>query len=832
MKIVFATNNQHKLDEIRSILGDKFEVVSLAEIGCHEDIPETGQTLEENALMKAQYVYDHYHVSCFADDTGLEVDALNGAPGVFSARYAGGVGHDSQANMDKLLRELESQDNRKARFRTVIALIEKKDVCPCGCTSIKQIHRFEGIVEGRITRQKSGVEGFGYDPIFEPDGYDKTFAELGMDIKNHISHRARATQKLAQYLLSLCLLLFACLPLNAQIGTWRNYLAYYDIQQIQEAGNDLFVMASNGLYQYNRDDQSIVTYDKTNGLSDTNIKHIRWNQQAKRLIAVYNNCNMDLIDTKGNVTNISDLYTKPIIGDKTVNSVRIDGVYAYLICGFGIVKVNMQRAEIADSYTPNHPDYPTQLPDEDNTSYDKYINLVKTLKPGGPKHNYNGFLIFKNDKLYTTDGIIDGNFVAQNAGQVQIFDSKNNEWTILQDRLDTITGHAYRDLGAVDVDPLDANHIFAGGSTGLYEFNNGRFVKEYNYDNSPLRTTAVLDTPNKNYTMANALVYDSKGSLWLLNSGSATTSLFEITTDGTWESHHHKEFLNSSKRAYDNMVNAMFDSNGNLWFCNDRFVEPALLFYQPSTDVARSYSSFNNQDGTLTSTVRRVSCVKEDKDGNVWIGTNIGPFMFEKSQWSESNPYFTQVKVPRNDGTNYADYLLANIDINCMAIDGAGRKWFGTTSNGVYLISSDNMTQIQHFTKDSSPLLDDNILAIVINDKSGEVFFGTENGLCSYVSDATETNTEMTEDNVWAYPNPITADYTGYITITGLSYTADVKILASNGAIVNEGRSNGGTYLWDGCDTKGRRVASGVYMVATATQSGEKGTVCKIAIVR
>ena len=203
MKIVFATNNQHKLDEIRSILGKDIEVVSLADIGCHEDIPETGNTLEENALMKAQYVYDHYHVNCFADDTGLEVEALNGAPGVYSARYAGGVGHDSQANMDKLLNELKDEANRRARFRTVIALIEKKDICPCGCTSIKQIHRFEGIVNGQITRQKSGAEGFGYDPIFQPDGYDKTFAELGNEVKNHISHRARATQKLAEYLKTL-----------------------------------------------------------------------------------------------------------------------------------------------------------------------------------------------------------------------------------------------------------------------------------------------------------------------------------------------------------------------------------------------------------------------------------------------------------------------------------------------------------------------------------------------------------------------------------------------------------------------------------------------------
>ena len=200
MKIVFATNNAHKLSEIRSILGESIEVLSLKDIGCDIDIPETGTTLEANALQKAQYIYDHYHMDCFADDTGLEVDALNGAPGVYSARYAGGEGHDSEANMTKLLHELGNNNNRKARFRTVIALIQKKDVCPCGCTSIKEIHQFEGIVNGEIIRERRGGEGFGYDPIFQPEGYDKTFAELGMDIKNHISHRARAVAKLAEFL--------------------------------------------------------------------------------------------------------------------------------------------------------------------------------------------------------------------------------------------------------------------------------------------------------------------------------------------------------------------------------------------------------------------------------------------------------------------------------------------------------------------------------------------------------------------------------------------------------------------------------------------------------
>lgn len=194
MKIVFATNNKNKLSEIRSILGDSIEVLSLADIDCHADIPETGATLEANAMQKADYIYDHYGLNVFADDTGLEVDALGGAPGVYSARYAGGKGHDSEANMTKLLAELGDNSNRRARFRTVIALIEKQ---PDGTILKKE---FEGIVNGTIIRERRGGEGFGYDPVFEPEGYDKTFAELGPEVKNHISHRARAVAKLAEYL--------------------------------------------------------------------------------------------------------------------------------------------------------------------------------------------------------------------------------------------------------------------------------------------------------------------------------------------------------------------------------------------------------------------------------------------------------------------------------------------------------------------------------------------------------------------------------------------------------------------------------------------------------
>jgi XTP/dITP diphosphohydrolase len=188
MELVFATNNQHKLKELQSILGNRFKLLSLQDIGCQEEIPEEQPTLEGNARQKAFYIFDKYGYSCFADDTGLEIEALNGEPGVYSARYAGDS-KDSQANMDKVLQKLEKINKRNARFRTVISLVLNGNE-----------KQFEGIVEGEIIRQKKGSSGFGYDPVFLAAGCEKTFAEMNMEEKNRISHRARAVQKLVDYL--------------------------------------------------------------------------------------------------------------------------------------------------------------------------------------------------------------------------------------------------------------------------------------------------------------------------------------------------------------------------------------------------------------------------------------------------------------------------------------------------------------------------------------------------------------------------------------------------------------------------------------------------------
>lgn len=665
-------------------------------------------------------------------------------------------------------------------------------------------------------------------------------------------------------------LLLQVVQLQAAIGDWKAYMAYHDVQEIELAGNLVFVQASNNLYVYNQNDQSIQTFSKIDYLSDCDIEHIAYCQATHRLLILYSNSNIDLMNTSNyEVTNLADYYNASTTGDKTIYDIYVNGKYAYMSNGFGIVKVNVADGEISDTYnlgfkvnwceikdnciyaysqTDGQYRAPLSVNLLDKNNWSKVggyaakqqadkselKQMVSTLNPGGPKYNYFGFMKFANNQLYTCDG---GFAVGiSRKGCIQML--KNEEWNIYpDDNISSKTNVTYENLECLDYDPTDTSHIFVGGRNGLYEYKNGNFENYYNYENSPIER---YNNRSKEYELITGVKFDKEGNLWMLNSQAPTQSLIEFTKDKQWISHQLPDLMKLDDAGFTNkslglLGNMLIDSRGLLWFVNNHWIVPSLYCYQFSEDNSEerlnAFTSFVNEDGTEVS-VGAVRCAAEDKDGNIWIGTSAGPLLLDPNQITASAPTFTQVKVPRNDGTNYADYLLSGIDVSCIAVDGANRKWFGTKKNGIYLISEDNLSEIHHFTTLNSPLLSNGIESIAINEKTGEVFIGTDKGLCSYMSDSSTPNESMTSDNVWAYPNPVKPDYTGLITIVGLSQNADVKILTSNGRIVNEGKSNGGTYTWNGCDANGKKVASGIYMVATATNDVEKGTVCKIAIIK
>lgn len=650
----------------------------------------------------------------------------------------------------------------------------------------------------------------------------------------------------------------------AESGTWKAYMAYHDVTQIERDGNTLYVLASNDLYSYNRTDHSITTYDKISGLSSTNISLIGWNKTAQRLVIAYSNSNIDLLSRNGEIVNVPDFYNKTMTADKKILSVNMNGRMAYLCTGFGIVCLNVANGEISNTYNlgfrvdycytdanyiyaesstnglyraslttnlidPNNWKRVGEYTAKYNTIDADLLSEVSTLSPGGPLNNHFGIMKFRYGKLYTATGTTGE---VEPPGRLQVWDGSKWSFGDAPEDINAKTGYRFSSLYDFDIDPTDTSHISVGCQSGVYEFRNLHFLKVWNNDNSPLKTAQTVKDNNHNYVIASGTLYDNSGNLWVLNSVSPSTSILKLSASGDWSSHHKKELMvNNYTRTMDALMHPMWDSRGLMWFVNNFYTTPALACYDTQTDAIKVYTSFVNEDGTAMEVGGGVASVSEDYDNSIWMGTNVGPALLTASDINSGSDIFTQVKVPRNDGTDLADYLLNNVSISCMAVDGGNRKWFGTNGAGVFVIASDNITQVAHFTAANSSLLSDNILSIAINPTTGEVFLGTENGLCSYQSSATVPVDEMNKDVTYAYPNPVKPGYTGMITIVGLSYNADVKIVTTNGTLVAEGRSTGGSFQWDGNDLKGRRVASGIYMVETATQTGESGTVCKIAIV-
>lgn len=650
---------------------------------------------------------------------------------------------------------------------------------------------------------------------------------------------------------------------------WKAYLSYYEPTEIEQASDGtLYVLASGGLFSYNPQDQEVQTYDKTTVLSDGGIAHIAWCKAAKKLVIVYSDYNIDLLSANGDVLNMPAYMNTSMTVDKSVYSVDISGNDAYLSTGFGIVKFNVSDGSFADTYqlgfrvdycyTDNNyiyaassskglyrasrtsnllnPNVWTRIGEfvaRPKTMDADQLATVNKIKPEGPKYNHFGFLKMYNNKLYSCGGGFDITSEKNYPGAIQVLN--DGEWTIFQDDITKFTGISYQDVMSIAVDPRDENHVMVGARSGIYEFENGNFVKLWNDENSPIES---FNKKSKDYELALTVMYDSEGNLWTLVSQAPTQSILEYTKDGHWVSHKHSElmklkYLFPEPQSLGFMQGLMTDSRGLIWFVNNYWGIPSFYAYQADKDALKSFlTPYINEDGTELSNISFVRCISEDKNYNMWIGTDKGTLMLTSDQITASSPVYTQVKVPRNDGTNYADYLLANVDIRCIYIDKNNRKWFGTTGNGLYIIDSDNITSLAHFTKENSKLLSNNVLALTANESTGEVFIATDKGLCSYTSNFADNSNGMTKDNVWAYPNPVKPDYTGAITITGLENGASVKIVTSNGVLVNEGTASNGEYKWYGINRDGKRVASGVYMVEVATSEGEKGVVCKIAIVR
>lgn len=492
------------------------------------------------------------------------------------------------------------------------------------------------------------------------------------------------------------LLALATATLNATADTadsftnWKTYMAYGDITDIEPAGQQVYVLSSGDLFSYNISDGSVTTYDKVYPLSDCTISKIAWNSTAKKLIIVYDNYNIDLLDNKQNVENISDYSNKTMTSNKDVNDIFINGNIAYLCTAFGLVQVDMQSALIRETInigmnvkacafkgdniyinTDNGVfvgSTKDNLLDRNNwktttesiqftnsntatissdKGYKQYIVYDKTnrcywtnqndqklqaytlsndgsttiihqdINPVAPKYNTIGYMKLHNGKIYTCNG---GEWDYNNPAAVQIYNLEENSWTTYENTgISEKYNVVYRDILCLDVDPQDDNHVMIGCQSGLYEFQNGKQTNRFDHNNSPISSVEGLES-HENYQIITSLFYDKDNTLWVMNMQAEKPILKYNKKTNSWS-----EPSQTLPRAQINNAKFMgYDSAGRLWFHTGRHANPGVYCYSADMSTLYKYTTFVNEDNTSIAGIAGCKSLAEDKDGNIWVGSNVG----------------------------------------------------------------------------------------------------------------------------------------------------------------------------------------------------------------
>lgn len=458
--------------------------------------------------------------------------------------------------------------------------------------------------------------------------------------------------------------------------------------------------------------------------------------------------------------------------------------------------------------------------------YDTRDMSVNHYIPSGPINNSAYRIRVKENRVF----IVPGGYLSvyyNRSGSVSIYDS--SEWTnFSQTYLMEKTGvytEDYSDVICLNGDP--AHFFVASFGYGLIEFRDNEFYARYNQLNSPL--VPQIDQPEK-YTWVDALAVDANNNLWMYNK--ATDGVKVLTSNGKWYSIENAA-TNQLSRCKNLLI---WNKNENVKILNSARAAAGIGIFDDNGTLDNSrddkgvfHSTFTDQDGNEL-TPDLILSIAQDKSGALWVGTNSGILTFENPESLFSSNACTRIKIRRNDGTNLADYLLNDESINAIAVDGANRKWIGTASSGLYLMSEDGKETIEHFTAENSPLLSNNITAIATNDENGEVFIGTDGGLVSYQSDAAKSMDNLSE--AYAYPNPIRPGFEGVITIAKLSDKSTVKITDTAGNLICTTLSNGGIAIWDGNDAYGKKVRSGIYYAHCNNEAGDEYALVKILFLQ
>lgn len=457
----------------------------------------------------------------------------------------------------------------------------------------------------------------------------------------------------------------------------------------------------------------------------------------------------------------------------------------------------------------------------------------------GPRHSDSYGLLIDHGRLFVTGGIPADDV----EGFVGMYDGTN--WSDMdEDRARTEPSrdgrlrNFYYSLCHTAVDPRDPNHVMVSSfKEGIYEYQDGKFVKLYNADNSSLTSANPGGSERNSYVYTGGVTYDADGNLWITNNYDSN-ALLVYRTDGQWQ----KVSMGDGDKLR-RMERIMFDSKGHIWV-NARMTTRSsasgvvAMNYSGSLatvdgDLSVFRNTAYNEDGTECS-LSGAKIIVEDNEGQIWIGCNTGIYAVTNSDdWFNTNSFsIYQPKVPRNDGTNYADYLLTGNTVNAIAVDGGNRKWIGTLGSGIYLVNPDGSEIIKHFDTTNSPLLSDNIYEMAIDPESGRLYISTDCGLCSYETGVTPVQPTLSKDNIKIYPNPVRPEYSGSVTINGLTADGEVKVISTGSQLVARGTAVGGAWQWDLTQqSTGQRVAPGVYYIMISTADGKKSVAGKVVVI-
>ncbi|MDR2139309.1 MAG: hypothetical protein LBP50_07165 [Tannerella sp.] len=464
----------------------------------------------------------------------------------------------------------------------------------------------------------------------------------------------------------------------------------------------------------------------------------------------------------------------------------------------------------------------------------EYETVVSGLHLGGPKRNLAGFMKFHGGKLWIAGGGRSKTTRYRNPGTLMILE-KNEEWFNLDEtEVNQAVGFACQDYTAVETDPDDETHFFVGTcGEGVLEFKNNAFVQLYDNKNSALQS-GLPGNQERHYIRVQGFSYDRDKNLWMTNS-EVSNGIVVRKADGTWISLSYPGIT----RAYF-VDQILITSKGHKWVnVPHSSASPGILVFDDkgtlddaSDDVAHFFPSFKNASGG-TVDAGAYYCMVEDLKGEIWIGTNKGPIICSTPARAVENPdnlYCTQIVRVDETDSEQRYYFLNGEEVHAIAVDGGNRKWIGTTGSGVFLVSPDGSETLLHFNTDNSPLYSNNILSIAINHQTGEVFFGTDQGLVSYRGEATAAGEHYSE--VYAWPNPVRPEVDNQVIITGLVADSNVKITDVSGNLIYQGRSAGGQLAWNCRNGSGHRVATGIYLVLASAPDGGESAVAKIAVIR